>query len=305
MAGGQERVLRRRIRSVQSTKKITKAMELIAASQIVRAQNRIVANRPYRQGMAHIVLEAALADPRAAAKLLGTPESPSAVGIVAVVGDRGLSGAYNTSVFRAAERLAEQHAGAGRGVQLFTVGKKAPGHFRYKEMDIERSFVGFNDRPTFANAREVAAAASAPFLTGEIDLLVMVSTRFFSAGSQSVAAQQLLPVPLPEGRDVDAEPAPTRPQGLHRVRAGPREAAGRSGAAGRRVRDLLGAARGDGLVFHRAATGDGRRVGQRGRAHPNAESHHEPRPSGRDHDRDHGNRRRSRGAPPLEGSLTR
>jgi F-type H+-transporting ATPase subunit gamma len=179
----------------------------------VRAQNRIVANRPYRQGMAHIVLEAALADPRAAAKLLGTPESPSAVGIVAVVGDRGLSGAYNTSVFRAAERLAEQHAGAGRGVQLFTVGKKAPGHFRYKEMDIERSFVGFNDRPTFANAREVAAAASAPFLTGEIDLLVMVSTRFFSAGSQSVAAQQLLPVPLPEGRDVDAEPAPTGPKG--------------------------------------------------------------------------------------------
>src|ERR1700728_1819835 len=213
MAGGQERVLRRRIRSVQSTKKITKAMELIAASQIVRAQNRIVANRPYRQGMAHIVLEAALADPRAAAKLLGTPESPSAVGIIAVVGDRGLSGAYNTSVFRAAERLAEKHAGAGRAVQLFTVGKKAPGHFRYKEMDIERSVVGFNDRPTFANAREVAAAASAPFLSGAIDLLVMVSTRFHSAGSQSVAAQQLLPVPQPEGRDGDAEPEPSRPKG--------------------------------------------------------------------------------------------
>ena len=212
MAGGQERVLRRRIRSVQSTKKITKAMELIAASQIVRAQNRIVANRPYRQGMAHIVLEAALADPRAAAKLLGTPESPSAVGIIAVVGDRGLSGAYNTSVFRAAERLAEQHAGAGRGVQLFTVGKKAPGHFRYKEMDIERSFVGFNDRPTFANAREVAAAASAPFLSGAIDLLLMVSTRFLSAGSQSVSAQQLLPVPLPEGGE-DAEPEPRGPRG--------------------------------------------------------------------------------------------
>src|ERR1700691_2185036 len=99
MAGGQERVLRRRIRSVQSTKKITKAMELIAASQIVRAQHRIVANRPYRQAMPHTVLEAPLADPRAAAKLLGTPESRSAVGIIAVVGDRALSGAYNTSVF--------------------------------------------------------------------------------------------------------------------------------------------------------------------------------------------------------------
>jgi F-type H+-transporting ATPase subunit gamma len=198
MAGGQERVLRRRIRSVQSTKKITKAMELIAASQIVRAQNRIVANRPYRRGMAHIVLQTAQADPRAAAKLLGTPESPSAVGIIAIVGDRGLSGAYNTSVFRATERLAAEHAAAGRAIRLFAVGKKAPAHFRYRRMDLERSFVGFNDRPTFANAREVAATAGAAFLAGEVDLLVMVSTRFISAGNQSVSAQQLLPLPQPE-----------------------------------------------------------------------------------------------------------
>jgi F-type H+-transporting ATPase subunit gamma len=209
MAGGQERVLRRRIRSVQSTKKITKAMELIAASQIVRAQGRIVANRPYRQGMAHIVLEAAQADPRAAAKLLGTPENPSAVGIIAIVGDRGLSGAYNTQVFRAAERLAAEHTEAGRAVRLFTVGKKAPGHFRYRGMPVERSFVGFNDRPTFANAREVAAAATAPFLSGDIDLLLLVSTRFFSAGNQSVSAQQLLPLPLPVESEDEGEAEPS------------------------------------------------------------------------------------------------
>jgi len=213
MAGGQERVLRRRIRSVQSTKKITKAMELIAASQIVRAQGRIVANRPYRQGMAHVVLEAAQADPRAAAKLLGTPEAPSAVGIIAIVGDRGLSGAYNTSVFRAAERLAAEHTAAGRAVRLFTVGKKAPGHFRYRGMPIEHAFVGFNDRPTFADARAVAAAATAPFLAGEIDLLVLVSTRFISAGSQSVSAQQLLPLPLPDEPETEGEAEGGRPQG--------------------------------------------------------------------------------------------
>jgi F-type H+-transporting ATPase subunit gamma len=201
MAGGQERVLRRRIRSVQSTKKITKAMELIAASQIVRAQNRIVANRPYRRGMAHIVLQAAREDPRAAEKLLGMPESPRAVGIIAIVGDRGLSGAYNSSVFRASERLAAEHTAAGRSVRLFTVGKKAPPHFRYRAMDIERSFVGFNDRPTFANAREVAAAASAPFLAGDVDLVMLVSTRFISAGVQSVSTQQLLPLPQPEEPD--------------------------------------------------------------------------------------------------------
>ena len=105
MAGGQERVLRRRIRSVQSTKKITKAMELIAASQIVRSLNRMTANRAYRAGMARIVVEAAKGDPAAAAKLLGTPEEIYRVVVLAVVADRGLSGPYNSSVLRATERL--------------------------------------------------------------------------------------------------------------------------------------------------------------------------------------------------------
>src|SRR5580704_10156716 len=105
MAGGQERVLRRRIRSVQSTKKITKAMELIAASQIVRSLNRMTANRPYRAGMARLVVEAAKGDPAAAAKLLGTPEDRQNVVVLAIVADRGLSGPYNSSVLRATERL--------------------------------------------------------------------------------------------------------------------------------------------------------------------------------------------------------
>src|SRR5579871_3114771 len=98
MAGGQERVLRRRIRSVQSTKKITKAMELIAASQILRAQNRMAANRAFRAGMARIVVEAAKGDPATAERLLGEPASRQRVVVLAVVGDRGLSGPYNSSV---------------------------------------------------------------------------------------------------------------------------------------------------------------------------------------------------------------
>src|SRR5579862_7777410 len=104
MAGGQERVLRRRIRTVQSTKKITKAMELIAASQILRAQNRMTANRAYQAGMAKIVIEAAREDPTAAKKLLGAPEERHRVAVVAIVADRGLAGPYNSSVLRATER---------------------------------------------------------------------------------------------------------------------------------------------------------------------------------------------------------
>jgi F-type H+-transporting ATPase subunit gamma len=197
MAGGQERVLRRRIRSVQSTKKITKAMELIAASQIVRAQNRIAANRRYRAGMARIVLEAAKGDPTAARKLLGTPQSPQSVGIVAIVGDRGLAGAYNTSVFRASERLAAQVHASGAQVRMFTVGKKAPSYFRFRGIAVERSFAGFVAKPTFSDAREVAAAVTGPFLAGEVDQVLLVCTRYLSAGVQSVRTSQLLPLPDP------------------------------------------------------------------------------------------------------------
>jgi F-type H+-transporting ATPase subunit gamma len=198
MAGGQERVLRRRIRSVQSTKKITKAMELIAASQIVRAQARIAQNRGYREGMARIVRATARADPRVAEKLLGTPESPSSIGVVTVVGDRGLAGAYNSSVFRGTERLISEHARAGRRVRLFTVGKKAPGYFRFRGFEVQQSFAGFADRPSYADARHSAAPAIAAFLEGEVDILYLVSTRYLSAGVQRVETVQLLPFPMPE-----------------------------------------------------------------------------------------------------------
>jgi F-type H+-transporting ATPase subunit gamma len=212
VAGGQERVLRQRIRSVQSTRKITKAMELIAASRIVRAQARIAANRPYRYGMERILRVTAAADPAAAKKLLGTPESPTRVGVLAVVGDRGLAGGYNSGVLRVTERLVADHQRNGAEVTLWTVGKKAPGYFRYRGIEIAQSFPGIADRPEFDDARAVAAAVTAPFVLGEMDLVQMVSTRFISAGTQRVETLQMLPLPMPdEGVDEDgleSHPAP-------------------------------------------------------------------------------------------------
>ncbi len=205
MAGGQERILRRRIRSVQSTRKITKAMELIAASRIVRAQSRIAANRPYREGMERILRIAAAADPQAAAKLLGTPESPRHVGILAITGDRGLAGSYNSGVLRATERRVAEHRANGAEVTVWSVGKKAPSYFRYRGIEVSQSFVGFADLPQFSDARLIAAVAAAPFLAEEVDLVEMISTRFISAGIQRVERLQMLPVPLPE---VDDEAAP-------------------------------------------------------------------------------------------------
>ena len=206
MAGGQERILRRRIRSVQSTRKITKAMELIAASRIVRAQNRIAANRPFREGMERVLRLTAAADPWAAAKLLGTPEAPRHVGILAIVGDRGLAGSYNSGVLRATERRVAEFRASGTEVTLWSVGKKAPSYFRYRGIETAESFVGVADRPEFAEARQIAAVVAAPFVAGDIDLVEMISTRFISAGTQRVERRQLLPLPMPESQEEAAEP---------------------------------------------------------------------------------------------------
>jgi len=220
MAGGQERELRRRIRSVQATKKITKAMELIAASQIVRSQNRIVANRPYRLGMARLIAEAAQGDPAVAEKLLGTPESPSAVTVLSVVGDRGLCGAYNTAVLRTTEHLVDGLRRSGAEVRLVTVGRKAPSYLRFRGYHVDRTFGGFGDRPTFADARAVSAVLTAPFLSGDVQQVLMVSTRFVSSSSQRIATEQLLPLRAPgdhetaaEGTTSDAGAAPAVPPG--------------------------------------------------------------------------------------------
>lgn len=197
MAGGQERVLRRRIRTVQSTKKITKAMELIAASQIVRSLNRMTSNRPYRAAMARIVLEAAKGDPAAAEKLLGEPEERHNVAVLCIVADRGLAGPYNSAVLRTTERLVASLGREGISVRLYSVGKKAQGYFRFRHQAVERSFTGMSERPTWSDAREVAAVVSAPFVAGDVDQVLLVSTRYRSAGSQIVETRQLLPLPEP------------------------------------------------------------------------------------------------------------
>ncbi|MGH3732491.1 MAG: ATP synthase F1 subunit gamma [Acidimicrobiales bacterium] len=209
MAGGQERALRQRIRSVRSTRKITKAMELIAASQIPRSLARIMANRPYRLGMQRIILEAALGDPAGARKLLRLPEKVDTALVLVITGDRGLSGAYNNASLRAGERLVVKLKSEGTAVQLFVVGKKGGAFFRFRGIEVQESFSGFVDRPTYADAQEIARRLSAPFISGDAQQVLLVSTRYFSAGSQAIEIEQLLPLVIPE------LPESTEPQPLH------------------------------------------------------------------------------------------
>jgi F-type H+-transporting ATPase subunit gamma len=207
MAGGQERILRRRIKSVQSTRKITKAMELIAASQISRSQARIIANRPYREGMRRIIVEAAKADPAGAAKLLAVPERVTSAIVLVLTGDRGLSGAYNSSSMRAGERLVRKLENDGAAVRLFSVGKKAGAFYRFRGIDLVEGFAGMSDRPTFEDARRIAATVAAPFVNGDAQQVLLVSTRFLSAATQSVEVQQLLPLSLPDVPEDDGPKA--------------------------------------------------------------------------------------------------
>ena len=130
MSSGQERVLRRRIRSIESTEKLTRAMDLISASQIVRAQNRIVASRPYAEGIGEI-LGITTADLGPASPLGGVPGDPRHVLVVAVVADRGLCGAYNSNVLRTADRVMRAGEGEGRAYSLVTVGRRAQRYFRF------------------------------------------------------------------------------------------------------------------------------------------------------------------------------
>jgi F-type H+-transporting ATPase subunit gamma len=213
MAGGQERILRTRIRSVESTKKITRAMELIAASRMARAQQRIAGSRPYLTGIQRVLADVA-ADGSAPSHLLGMPESPQNVAVITIVSDRGLCGGYNAFVLRAAERLMRTGEAAGRSYEITGVGKKAIGYFRFRGREVAHPFP-MSDAPTYEDARAVAATFLPGFLAGEIDLVELVSTRFVSAGVQKVETRQVLPLlpPEPVGpEDSSGEAAGADPQ---------------------------------------------------------------------------------------------
>ena len=209
MAGGQERILRRRIKSMQSTKKITRAMELIAATRIVKAQARVTAARPYADQITAVVHSLAAGGAGAGQPLLSQRETVRKVGYIVVVGDRGLAGAYNSSVIRMAERAAL--AGREQGIEfgLITVGKKAEDYFRFRKYTVDAAFKGFSDKPTYEDARAVAAAVLERFDAGEYDQIELVYTQFLSAGSQRPVLRRFAPIDLGDA----ATPAGAGPEG--------------------------------------------------------------------------------------------
>jgi F-type H+-transporting ATPase subunit gamma len=194
MAGGQERILRRRIRSIQSTKKITRAFELIAASRIVRAQARVQAAVPYSDTITQVVHDLADAGAGGDSPLLTPRPELRKVAHVVIAADRGLCGGYNANITRAAEGSMREHAAAGRDYGLIVVGRKAETYFRFRNYRIDAAFTGFSDQPGYEDARRVARAVETPFTTGEYDLVEVIYTRFVSVGSQEVLVRPLMPL---------------------------------------------------------------------------------------------------------------
>ena len=207
MASAEVRIIRRRIRSVQSTMKITRAMELIAASRIVRAQQRVAEAQPYNRKLTEVIRNVAAASGRASHPLLEV-RKVGTVGALVISSDRGLAGAYNSNVLRMAEGQLIQLRQAGVDARVYVVGKKAQSYFRYRGYQIQQAFLGVTDSPGYGDARAVANTLMNDFAEATIDAVEVFTTRYVSALTQQAASWSALPIEPPEQPESEEPTAP-------------------------------------------------------------------------------------------------
>jgi F-type H+-transporting ATPase subunit gamma len=196
--GAKLREYRRRIRTVQSTKKITRAMELISASRIVKAQQRIQAARPYAEAITGVVSAVASQSGNVEHVLTTARERPTRAAVLLLTSDRGLAGGYSANVLRAGESLNGLLREEGKEPVPFLVGRKAVGYYRFRGRDTSRQWTGFTEQPSYEDAKAVADALIEAFTAGGddggVDEIHIVSTRFISIASQKAEARRMLPM---------------------------------------------------------------------------------------------------------------
>ncbi len=192
------KAIRKRISSVKNTQKITRAMKMVAGARLARAQARITALRPYAQKTAQVLGEVSSAlgdDPSIEAEHpLLAKRAESRILILLVTSDRGLCGAFNSSLIRAAERLWREREAQGQSVQFATIGRKGRDYFRRRGAPMFHVFEGVWEKLDLAQARNVARTVLAPFVRGEVDAIYLVYNEFKSAMSQRVVADPLFPL---------------------------------------------------------------------------------------------------------------
>ena len=187
--------IKRRIRSVRNTRKITRAMELVAAAKLRRAQSRIESMRPYADTMRELIAGVG----RSASSVRSLPllqqrDEVDTVLLVPLTGDRGLAGAFNAQVLRRAFALERQLQAEGTTVRWLGVGKKGRSTLTFRHRELAGDYVGFTDRPAYADAQAIAHRLSELFTTGEVDRVVLVYNTFVSALTQRVTEQDVLPI---------------------------------------------------------------------------------------------------------------
>lgn len=205
---GQIRLLKRRIKSVKSTQKITRAMEMIAASRIVKAQRRVNEARPYAEMIHEIIKGLAVSNEAKSHPLLSPHETIANAGVIIIGSDRGLAGAYNANLLKLAEKTIRQEEAAGTSVKLYLVGRKPKGYFKFRGRRGEREWEGVTDQPNVVDAQEIAKTVMDAYANGELDRVWLVYTDFKSSMTQVPGRMQLLPVDSSEfegGSDIQAE----------------------------------------------------------------------------------------------------
>ncbi|MEU6240153.1 F0F1 ATP synthase subunit gamma [Streptomyces sp. NPDC047024] len=207
--GAQLRVYKRRIRSVTATKKITKAMEMIAASRVVKAQRKVAASKPYADELTRAVMAVATGS-NTKHPLTTEAENPTRAAVLLLTSDRGLAGAFNSNAIKASEQLTERLEREGKQVETFIVGRRGIAHYNFRDRKVAESWTGFTDEPTYADAKRVSEplikAIETPDSEGGVDELYIVYTEFVSMMTQTAVAQRLLPLRLDE---VAKEAAPS------------------------------------------------------------------------------------------------
>ncbi|MER5547125.1 F0F1 ATP synthase subunit gamma [Streptomyces sp. NPDC001118] len=199
--GAQLRVYKRRIRSVSATKKITKAMEMIAASRVVKAQRKVAASTPYATELTRAVTAVGTGS-NTKHPLTTEAENPARAAVLLLTSDRGLAGAFNSNAIKTAEQLTERLEREGKQVDTYVVGRRGVAHYNFRERKIAESFTGFTDEPTYADAKKVAAplieAIEKETAEGGVDELHIVFTEFVSMMTQTALDARLLPLRLEE-----------------------------------------------------------------------------------------------------------
>ena len=228
--GAQIRVYKRRIRSVSATKKITKAMEMIAASRIVKAQRQVNASSPYADELTRAVTAVATGS-NTKHPLTTEADQPTRAAVLLITSDRGLAGGYSSNAIKAADRLTERLRAEGKDVDSYVVGRKGVAYYGFRERKVAQSWTGFSDSPQYGDAKAVATPLIESVLKdtaeGGVDELYIVFTEFVSMMTQTPVDRRLLPAKVSEGDGaggsgtLDKQDKPSQPMNQYEFEPSP------------------------------------------------------------------------------------